>query len=218
MPLGLPASSSVRSRFLSAWAIGAVAFVLYAVAPVPPLVPAFHFWLYVTAALAILAGSAFAWLCPRPAGAILVTVALVVWNWSTYVDRADFRVTRAGSQSRSADQVAAARFLREVTKPDDVVLGTYGAANLIIGPAGRKVIAPAPVFANPYVAIGSRVADRERMLTAINEGDRETLITLARRYEVATVVSVGRRECSAAVEMLSLERRFGDVCVSKLAE
>jgi hypothetical protein len=174
--------------------------------------------MYVTAVLALLAGSTVAWLCPRPAGVILLATLLVAWNWPAYITRTDFFLARVGSAARSRDHVKAARYLRTATPSGAVVLGTYGAALLIIGPAGRKTLSPDPVLANPYIEVRSRVEDRNRMLVAIGERDRQTLMTLARAYDVSAVVSVGERECAAAADLLSVAWRSGNVCVSKLGE
>ena len=211
------------SRLLLTWTIAAAGFMLYMIA-VAPLIPAFHFWLYATAAFAILAGSTLARFCPNDAWPertpckrftlITMTIVLVAFQWPAYVQHTDFTGNRERSLSRDPTHVAASAFLREVTKPDDVVLGTAEAVLLIIGPAGRKTIAPDPVFASPYVPAESRGVDRDRMLAAIDAGDLQFLTDFARRYDVSTVVSVGPDRCAAAYRLLPLAARFGDVCVS----
>ena len=137
------------SRFVAAWLVAAAGFLVYTVAPLPRLLPAFHFWLYTTAVLAVLAGATVAWLFPKPYTVPALTVVLVVLHWSAYVNRSDLVDGRHGSQQRDPNHVAASIFLRKVTRPDDVVLGTWGTVNLIIGPAGRKTVASDLVLFQP---------------------------------------------------------------------
>lgn len=112
----------------------------------------------------------------------------------------------------------AAAALRRLSRPEEVVLGTHGAANLIIGPAGRKVVAPHPFTSNPYVELGTRTADRDRMLKAVQEHDLAAFRPLAERYAVSLVVMVGGRECDAAqtFEAFVPQERLGDVCLSRV--
>lgn len=206
----------VRSRFASAWLLIAVAFFAYAVAPTPPLVPSFHFWLYTTAALALLAGSTLAWLCPRPIAFIVVTLCLVAWNWPAYLTRRDLITVRAFSLLQKPEYLAASLRLRELTTPDDIVLGTYGAVYLIIGPAGRKTLAPDTKFSNPYVEFESREADRDRMLKGILAGDLPTVTRIALQRDISAVVSVGPTDCDAAMRLFPVSWRDGDICISLL--
>jgi hypothetical protein len=109
--------------------------------------------------------------------------------------------------------------LRTVSTPETVVLGTRGAANLIIGPAGRKVVVPQPEMANPYVRLEARLAAREAMLAAVQHHDAATFVPLAARYGVTFVVSVGATECEAAGTFDRLEpvARHGDVCLARVS-
>lgn len=170
MLIGLAAVGAVItiSRFLRVWLPAAVALLLYTISSTAPLIPAFHFWKWTTAAMALLAGTALAWLCSTAAAhpwaavrqpdlfptrrinvfAVSLTVAAVVWNWPAYLDRGDFSPERT---QLTHNHVQAAEFLREATEPDDVVLGDSGAVLTIIGPAGPKTVAPDGYLANPYV-------------------------------------------------------------------
>ena len=105
-------------------------------------------------------------------------------------------------------------FLREATIPNDVVLGTADAVRTIIGPAGRKTVAPDVYLANPYVSFSPRARARNSMLAAIEAGDVRTYNDLARQYNVTAVVSLGLDACAAAFRMLPPRARFGDVCIS----
>jgi len=206
------------SRFTVAWLVTAAGFLVYTVAPLPRLLPAFHFWLYTTAALMLLAGATAAWLFPRLLAVPALAVIVVAVYWPTYITRSDLVNGRLGSLDRDANHVAAVEFLRVVTKVDDVVLGTSRTVSLIIGPAGRKTVASDVFFSSPYVQFGSRAAAQDGMLVALDTGDLSRFTTLARRYGVTRVVSVGDGHCAATAKIVSIERRFGDVCIGRLSE
>ena len=143
--------------------------------------------------------------------AISLTVAAVLWHWPVYVCRGDFSPERT---HWSRDHVDAVKFLREATGPNDVVLGDTGAVLTIIGPAGRKTVAPDAYLANPYVSYSPRARARNGMLAAIEAGDVRTYIDLASQYNVTAAVSLGPDACAAAFRMLPPQARFGDVCIS----
>ena len=229
--IGLAAFGAVitTSRLLLVWLAAAAALLLYAVSSTVPGIPAFHFWKWATAAMALLAGTTLAWLCsatptrpwaavrqsPPPRGVnfivIFLTVAAVVLHWPSYMSRRDFSHER---RDWSRDHVDAVRFLREVTGPTDVVLGNADAVQAIIGPAGRKTVAPGAFFANPYVSFSPRARARNGMLEAIESGDVQSYNDLARQYNVTATVSRGPEACAAAFRMLPPRARFGDICIS----
>ena len=231
--IGLAAFGAVitTSRLLLVWVAAATVLLLYAVSSTAPVVPAFHFWKWATAAMALLAGTTLAWLCssrpvppwavmrqspsPPPRGrnliAIALTLAAVVWHWPVYVNRGDFSPERTHFGGNHVDAV---RFLREITGPNDVVLGDTGAVLTVIGPAGRKTVAPDAYLANPYVAYSPRARARDGMLAAIGAGDVRTYSDLASRYNVTAAVSIGPEACAAAFRMLPPRARFGDICIS----
>ena len=222
---------TTRSRLLLVWVAAATVLLLYAVSSTAPVVPAFHFWKWATAAMALLAGTTLAWLCsttpahawaalrqpavlpPRRVNllAVSLTLAAVVWHWPVYVNRGDFSPERT---QRNRSHVDAVEFLREATSPNDVVLGNAGAVRTIIGPAGRKTVAPHAYLANPYVWHSPRARARRGMLNAIKAGDRATYNDLASQYNVTAAVSIGPDACAAAFRMLPPQARFGDVCIS----
>jgi hypothetical protein len=205
----------VRSRFLATWIVVAFAMTLYALAPPTPLLPAFHFWLYVTAALAVLAGALLAFLARNTYLFAALAVILVAWHWNAYVTRPDFQAGRFLSARRNADHIAAAAFLRTVAQPDDVVLGNDGVVRLIIGVAGRKTVAPDPLFANPYVEYESRRADRDRLLTAVEQGDLAAFRPLASQRDISVAVMNDATGCTMAARMFPLTWQLrGDICVS----
>ena len=185
----------LRPRVVVVW-LGAAALLLLTELLPTPLVPIFHFWIYLLAAVTLLTAVAAVRALRGPA-AIALACALAIWHWPQYAARQDFVLVRSLALDRDPNHAAMTAALRRLSRPDEVVLGTHGAANLIIGPAGRKVVAPHPFVSNPYVEIGTRVEDRERMLKAVQEQDVAAFRPLAERYAVSLVVMVGRRECDA---------------------
>lgn len=229
--LGVFGAIITTSRLLLVWLTTAVVLLLYTVSPAAPLIPAFHFWKWTTAAMALLSGATLAWLgsnapahawaaVRQPAAlpsrqvnllAVSLTVAAVAWHWPVYVNRGDFSPERT---QLSRDDVAAVKFLRGVTEPQDVVLGDVHAVLRIIGPAGRKTVAPDAYLANPYVPFARRAQARESMLAAIETRDVGTYNVLARQYAVTIAVTLGSDACAAAFSMLPPRARFGDVCIA----
>ncbi len=229
MLVGLAAFGAVitTARLLLVWLASAAVLLLFALLPTAPLIPAFHFWKWTTAAMALLAGTTLAWLCstapahawaalrqtgrpPRGVNfiAIFLTGTAVVWHWHTYVNLDDFQ---ARPQSIPTDAVD---FLRELTGPNDVVLGNNQAVKIIIGPAGRKTVALDGYLANPYVLFSPRAQARRGMLSAIEAADVQTYNDLARQYNVTAGVFLGFDACAAAFRMLPPRARFGDVCIT----
>jgi len=208
----------LRSRFVWAWLAGAAALTVSTMFGLTPVVPAFHFWLYVTALMAVLIGRTLATVC-RPAPIfVAIALALVVWNWRAYTERADLQGGRFLAARRITDHIGAGVLLRMVSEPDDVVLGTPAAVRLIIGPAGRKTVAPDALFSNPYVDARSRAADRDRMLAALEARDLTVLRELAGRWHVDAVVTTGAGDCAIAAELLPLTYRTLDVCISFISD
>jgi MFS family permease len=205
----------LRSRLLVTWVLAAATFFVLTLVWTS-VVPIFHFWIYLLAAVAILAGQTLARLTRAPIVTVAVVLVAVAWHWPTYAQRQDFTLTRQIALDRDPNQQKAAAALRDLTRVDDVVLGTYGAVNLIIGPAGRKTVAPHPFMASPYLPVAERAAERDAMLKAIQTGDVAAFGGLAEKYGVTAVVSVGQAECQAAsvFPMLEPRERFGSVCLA----
>ena len=207
----------LRSRATVAWIGAAALLVLTGLFPTP-VVPPFHFWIYLMAAAALLTGVVAARVLVRPETVIVITILAVMWHWPAYAGRQDFTVIRGVALDRDPNYAAMTAVIRSQSLPDDVVLGTYGAANLIIGPAGRKVVAPQAAMSNPYVPLEPRQSDRDAMLKAVREHDPVAFGRLAGPYHVALVLSVGTADCAAAetFEPLVAVQRLGDVCLSRV--
>jgi hypothetical protein len=142
----------------------------------------------------------------------------VGWHWPVYTVRQDFTLVRGVATNWDPNFPAMTAALRRLARPEEVVLGTHGAANLIIGPSGRKVVAPHPTTSNPYVPVAERVADRDRMLRAVADHDVAVFRPLAERYGVRLVLEVGQSECEAAerFDALAEVERLGNVCLLRV--
>jgi hypothetical protein len=215
----------VRSKPAAAWAGVSLALTAYGLSrdafhALPAIVPTFHFWRYAMAAFTMFAGATAAWACRlaarRYGGWLLAgaAVALVIWYLPHYRSRFDLTYGQSIAASFDPNQAAVTSFLHKSTPPDAVVLGTRGASLLVIGPAGRRVVAVNANWSNPYVDDVQRVADRERMLELLKAHDASAFRQLANEYRVSHVVGVGPEECDAMRgPEVQLIYTFGNLCV-----
>jgi hypothetical protein len=90
-------------------------------------------------------------------------------------------------QSRETDR-RLREWIRLSTAPGAVFLGSYRLSLYVIAPAGGKVVALDPVFANPYVDLAIREEDQRTMEDRIAENDRGRYCLAASRYGVQYVV------------------------------
>jgi len=194
----------------------------------PSILPTFHFWFYLTALESLLAGAG-AWAAARivcwnrpTLAAALATAAVVVLSVSrfpAYSTRYDLQQLRQHAVSRDPSFGKAMAFLRESAGTRDVVLGTHGAGQLIIGPAGRKTVSVSPWFSNPYVAYEPRARDRDEMFARLTRGDDQGFLALAASYRVSMVMGVGPEQCASMDPRTDiLEKSFvsGPVCVFRV--
>jgi hypothetical protein len=63
----------------------------------------------------------------------------------------------------------------------------------VVAPAGGKVVALDPVFANPYVDLAERERDQFTMNDRIHENDRTGYCAAAQRYHVRYVITDTKR-------------------------
>jgi hypothetical protein len=182
----------------------------------PTIVPSFHFFFYLKAAIAVLFGvgltaigrMAVAWIAKRRgvpasprvavaagrAAAACVCLALLVVQAKTYAARPDFDEARRESLAvTGSDQVRAFAWIREHLGPTDVVLTGDRDAATIVAPSGAKVVCIFTGFSNPYVDFEARRDARDRMFAALERGDRATFHELAARYHVTYVLTRARR-------------------------
>ena len=188
---------------------------------IPPIVTAFHFFIYADAIVTILAGyalwriveaaamlasrlvfrpSSFAtgWLTTSLAARALLLVIIVLSVRPALASRRareDFDESRARAlqyQSRSADQ-GIRDWIRRRTAPGTVFLASPQVALYVVAPSGGKVVSVEAVFANPYVNAASRERDQFTMEDRIHENDRAAYCAVAPRYQVRYVITDSKR-------------------------
>jgi hypothetical protein len=175
---------------------------------VPAIVPAFHFFFYLMAIVAIgvgvairdLASAAVKQLPGRRAFGLdpdrisglvtcAITLLIVAASYSTYRQRLDFTELRrdalAMNQRFPSDVFD---WIRRNTAAADVFLCTDDASLYIVAPAGRKVVATNRYFSNPYVDWSARDADRRRMFERLQRGDVRGFSELSDKYGVRFVL------------------------------
>ena len=173
---------------------------------IPQIVTAFHFFIYAEAILTILGGyalwrivEAVARSVPRlaswtPAFAPrLLLLAVIVLSvrpaLASRRAREDFDESHERAvryQNLQPDQ-RVREWIRGLTKPGAVFLASYRLSLYVVAPAGGKVVALDPVFANPYVNLARRERDQYTMEDRIHENDRAGYCAVA-----SQVPSAGR--------------------------
>lgn len=216
----------VRKRIIRIWLGASLALLAYGLARdlvswLPPIVPAFHFWRYTMAALTLLAG-ATAWMLVEQVfgryavvvGAALATTAVAL-SLPDYRTRFDLVYGQSISARRAPLHDQLTNFLRKSTSPDSIILGSRGASLMIIGPAGRNVVAVNANWSNPYLDNASVVHARDAMLDSLRTGADEQFLELAKLYHVTHVVGIGRTECTdfGNSQRVQLLYDFGEACV-----
>lgn len=222
---GVAGLAIVQPRALIVWLSAATVLLLLALArdlwpALPALVPAFHFWRYVLAAIILLAGVTVSWLCERVAGryggALLAAIAIfaVIVALPQYRTRFDMVYGRSIALDRDPNHDRLTAFLHKSTRSESVILGNRGASLQIIGPAGRKVVAVNGNWSNPYVDNRTRIRDRDAMLDALRDNATDRFASLADTYGVSYIVGINGDECSwmtrAGLEPLAT---IGATCV-----
>jgi hypothetical protein len=192
---------------------------------VPQVVTAFHFILYAEALLMILAGYAL-WRIVETAGgmvtrttlrvppaivarALLAVVVLLSVGPLLPARRAredfDESHTRAVAYQNRQDERRVREWIRTTTPPGTVFLASYRLSLYAVAPAGGKVVALDPVFANPYVDLAARERDQRKMEERIFENDRNGYCLAASRYDVQYVIGDAQRQELAVPENTFLE-------------
>jgi hypothetical protein len=215
--------SDGRARLVLCWTVSTVALVGYgyvqqivAFDRVPPLVPQYHFYYYLIAAGHVLIGVAVWTIVSRLAAllgghirstavenvaavgcAAALVGAFVRLNYDAYAKRPDFAeyYREAQTTSRILAKGRVVERLRAETPPDAVVLASTTESLLRVAPAGRRVITMPSEFSNPFVSLGERELDEDRLFAALAAGDAGTFASLAGRYGV-THVMLGPEEAA----------------------
>jgi hypothetical protein len=207
---------------MGSWALWGVCLLAYALAQpalqargskVPPLVPAFHFWMLLGALASLLAGGGLTWLGERAASlvtsapqrrttaAATATVAiglgLALLSYPSWRMRDDFVEARRLAEFHGGwlDRMAMHRWVRAHTLADDVFLAEYDPGLRVVATAGRKLVAVEGDFSNPFVPWRHRAEAAARMLAALHPGGHEVFHPLAVEYRVGYVLV--QRESSA---------------------
>jgi hypothetical protein len=219
----------VKDRLLKTWLGVSLALLAYGLwgdrlPGLPRLVPNYHFWRSASAAMTIYAGAAICWAVHRAvrartpvviAGATVVSMAIV---YPAYRERPD-SWGRTIALQRGADSAQLTRALRDATGADAVILASNQISLEIAGPAGRKVVALAPLFSNPYVDLEPRTRDRDAMFAALHSGDAARFLTLTRQYGVTHVIAATEEQCRQwNGRPLVMVIREGTRCLFRIAD
>jgi hypothetical protein len=152
---------------------------------------------------------------------VAVLAALVYRAWPRYLSREELLLLPEVARNHHPDLHAARRFLRG-TGDGEVFLASHGAAQMIVGPAGRKTVAVQHFFSNPFVPYGPRASDRDHMFDFLKRGELEGFYPLARKYGVTGVIGLGPGECTALKRGGGAALRpmweFNEVCLMRLKE
>jgi hypothetical protein len=192
------------------WIASARLFLIYSFARLgakmagivlPTIVPSFHFFFYLKAAMAVLFGVgltaigrlAVAGVMAR-AVAAAVCLVLLIAQAKTYTARADFEPARRESLAvKDSDQVRAFAWMQLHLLPTDVVLTNDRDAATIVAPTGAKVVSIFTGFSNPYVDFDARKTARDQMFEALEKDDDGAFRPLAERYHVSYVLTRGKQ-------------------------
>ena len=203
----VPATTVVR--LLRSWMLVSVCLLVYAYLAValgeksgiklPQSVPAFHFYFYLKAVLAVGFGhglwflleravhpvrpSNASWTAPIHVG-IVSSIFLAVFP--TYANRSDIAVVRHRALERSANTAAADMRDRlvELVPWDAVVLCDEELTMEVLMASARKTVATASSMANPYVPPEPRMRARDELLSGLERAGTDIGVTLA-AYDVA---------------------------------
>lgn len=200
---------------IAAWAFWGTSLLAYSLAQpalqergstLPPLVPAFHFWMLLGALASLVAGFGVAWLGdriasfvtaspgrrPRVAAAATIAIGLAFAlgafpGWRT---RDDFVEARRLAEFHGGwvDRIATHRWVRANTHPNDVFLAEHDPGLRVVATAGRKLVAMDSGFSNPFVPLPPRAAAAARMLAALHSDGHDVFHPLAVEYRVGYVL------------------------------
>jgi len=179
-----------EASLLAAWALAAAAFFALSILREgtgvgPRLVPRHHFLFYWRAAESALLGYGGAALLAlggrlggeslrrlAPAALVLAVAAAVAARFPSYREREAFTAGRRDAERDDSrlNRQEAREWIRAHSASDDVFLAADDLALMIVGPAGRKVVALDAYFSNPYVDWQARHAARDAMVADLREG------------------------------------------------
>jgi hypothetical protein len=197
-----------EASLLATWALAAAVFfglslLREATGFGPRLVPRHHFLFYWRAAESALLGygggvAAFA-LGRRlggslgrlaPAALVLAVAAAVAVAFPSYRQREVFTTERRDAERDDSrlNRQEAGEWIRAHSAPDDVFLAADDLALMIVGPAGRKVVALDAYFSSPYVDWQARHEARDALVTELREQRFSELVAQAKALGVGFVI------------------------------
>jgi hypothetical protein len=163
----------------------------------PSIVPQYHFYFYVIAALYLATAIGVVSIArmiatPRVhlAFAVAASMMIAAAYYPLYLAGGDFHEFRQMAVDVSADLESSAldARLRDETDPDAVVLAALADPLQRIGPSGRRVVAVPQLFSNPYVSFDQREAAVSQMFAAIVNDDLHGFARLAIQHNVTNVL------------------------------
>jgi hypothetical protein len=173
---------------------------------VPPLVPAFHFWALLGAAVSLLAAFGAVWLGERLAAAAPIrpehrarvaelaaptmAFAAALVCYPAWLVRDDFVEARRLAEFHGSweDRNATHLWVRAHTAPGDVFLAEHDPGLRVVATAGRKLVAMDSGFSNPFVPWQPRAEAAARMLSSLHPGGHDVFHPLAVAYHVSYVL------------------------------
>jgi hypothetical protein len=125
-----------------------------------------------------------------PAALVLGVTIAVVAAFPFYRQREAFTSGRRDAERDDSrlNRQEAREWIRAHTAPDDVFLAADDMALMIVGPAGRKVVAVNAYFSSPYVDWRARHETRDAMVTDLREQRFADLVARCKAHGVGFVI------------------------------
>jgi hypothetical protein len=146
-----------------------------------------------------------------PAALVLGIAIAVVAAFPFYRQREAFTSGRRDAERDDSrlNRQEAREWIRAHTAPDDVFLAADDMALMIVGPAGRKVVAVNAYFSSPYVDWRARHETRDAMVTDLREQRFSDLVARCKAHGVGFVIHK-RSDRWGTDEAPVLRREFGN--------
>ncbi|MBI4302233.1 MAG: hypothetical protein HY664_06475 [Chloroflexi bacterium] len=150
-----------------------------------------------------------------------LAVLALLFSYPSYAGKGDFTGARlqALEASQRVNEVEAAKWIQKHTKDSDVFAGHDHLIQFVVGVAGRKAMAANPLYANPYVDVAARRADRDVLFAALVSDKQDDLQCLVTKYNIKYVI-LWAEESLAMGEMAQtiLDEAFseGNIIIYKL--
>lgn len=121
----------------------------------------------------------------------LVTLLTSLYIFTIYPGYKHFSQSQVVSQARYTEinLVNAYHWIRKKTQYQDVFLCSNYFSMKVVGPAGRKVIATHPCFSNTFVDLDKRNTARDKLFTALKNGNAIDFKRLCTEYHVKFIIA-----------------------------